>query len=468
MREASPSQAIALPSLRRRLLTFLLVPMLVLLIVDAIFTYAVALAYANRVGDSDLANDARSVAQLLRRDRLGGELSEQATFLLEYDPDGHNYFSIVSRKRGTLTRNGDFPAIAPPLVQAGPVLYDSHLGKHRLRVAALSIVAPRDPDDVLTVTIAETLRGRHAQAREILLLTIPMEALLALGVLSLVWLGVNRGLRILDPLTRRIAAREHELGPISGTDVPREILPLTRTIDALFARLRSVLAAQERFLADAAHQLRTPLTGLSIHVERALDATDQTTRDDALWHIQQLTQRAARTSTQLLAITRAQSPLIDEGAHALLDLERVVPDAMAPRIYEAMRNKADLGFEGAGRPVWVRGDASALTELLNNLIDNALRYAGQGSRITVSVSVSTAGASSLRVEDDGPGVAEGLISRLGERFFRESGHTEDGTGLGLAIVQQIARQHRALLRFEPAHPHGLAAIIDFPAPKTSA
>lgn len=468
MYEAAPAQVTRPPSLRRRLLVFLLVPMLVLLVLDAVFTYAVALAYANRVGDSDLANDARSVAQLLRKDRLGGELSEQAKFLLEYDPGGHNYFSIVSRKRGTLTRNGDFPAIAPPAVDRGPVLYDSHLGKHSLRVAALSMVSPRSPDDVLTVTIAETLRGRHEQAREILLLTIPMEALLAVGVLSLVWLGVNRGLRILDPLTQRIAAREHELGPISGVDVPREILPLTRTIDALFARLRSVLAAQERFLADAAHQLRTPLTGLSIHVERALGASDQSTRDDALWHIQQLTGRAARTSTQLLAITRAQSPLIDKTAHELLDLERAVPDMIAPRIYEAMRNKSDLGFEGAGRPVRVRGDTAALTELLNNLIDNALRYAGHASRITASVSVNADGAGSLRVEDDGPGVADALMGRLGERFFRESGHTEDGTGLGLAIVQQIVRQHQARLRFETAQPHGLVVIIDFPAPKASA
>src|SRR6202044_3194087 len=126
-------------------------------------------------------------------------------------------------------------------------------------------------------------------------------------VLSLVWFGVNHGLRVLDPLTARLAARSHELTPIGGADVPQEILPLTRTIDALFARLRSMLALHDRFIADAAHQLRTPLAGLSVHAERAQASSDPETISDALNHIQRLIQRANRTSSQLLALTRAQT-----------------------------------------------------------------------------------------------------------------------------------------------------------------
>ena len=453
--------AARIPSLRRRLLLILLIPMLALLLLDALFTYAVALRYANRVGDGDLAGDVQSLAQLLSTEKIGGTLSEQAKFLLEYDPDGHNYFSITSSRRGTLTRNGVFPVIAPPAPGRRPVLYDSHLGKHRLRAAALSMVSPEDAGDVLTVTIAETLRDRHQRAREILLLTIPMEALLIICVLSLLWFGVTRGLRILDPLTQRLAAREHELGPISDADVPREILPLTRTIDALFDRVRALLATQERFLADAAHQLRTPLAGLRIHVDRALDDADPATRDNALWHIRQLTERAARTSIQLLAITRAQSPLVDRRAYQRLDLHQLVPDALAPRIYEAMRANVDLGFRGGEGAAWITGDAASLTELLNNLIDNALRYAGPGAQVTVGVDVDVTGAAILCVEDDGPGVPDELMPRLGERFFRASGNAEDGSGLGLAIVQQIAQRHGAQVRYGHALPHGLTVTVQF-------
>lgn len=440
--------------------------MLVLLLLDALLSYVVALRYANRVGDSDLANDVRSLAQLLQTQHLNGTLSEQARFLLEYDPDGHNYFSIVSSRRGMLTRNGSFPGIAPPVGNA-PVLFDSHLLRHPLRAAAMSIRSTANPNDALTVTVGETLHTRHERAKEILLLTIPMQALLIVSVLSLLWIGVTRGLRILDPLTRRLALREHELGPISDSDVPKEILPLTHTIDALFARLRQVLAAQERFLADAAHQLRTPLTGLRLHVERALDDPDPDTLRDALRHIQSLTRHATRTSVQLLAMTRVQSPLLEPSAHTPFDLDALMPETLAPRVYEAMRSNTDLGYQGPGHPAWVRGDPASLTELVSNLVDNALRYAGAGSRITVSVDDGAEDIVTLVVEDDGPGVPAELMSRLGERFFRVSSCSADGTGLGLAIVRQIARQHQARVRFENALPHGLRVTVSFPSTEKS-
>ena len=122
---------------------------------------------------------------------------------------------------------------------SGPVLHDVQLGKHSLRAATVTVAAPEDTTDTLTITVAETLRARHLQAREILLLATLMQALLLICVLLLVWFGVSRGLRVLDPLAARLAARSHELTPIGGPDVPEEILPLTRTIDALFGRLRA-------------------------------------------------------------------------------------------------------------------------------------------------------------------------------------------------------------------------------------
>lgn len=455
------------PSLRRRLLLLLLLPMLILLTIDAVVTYGVALNYSNRVHDADLADDVRTLAQMFRSGEVSGDLPAEARFLIEYDPDSHNYYSVRSRRRGLLSGNGTFPEPPAPAPGAAPELFYSRLSGRTLRAASLSLRAPNDPGDVLTVTIAETLHDRQRRAREILLLAVPLQTILILGALSLMWLGINRGLRILQPLTDRLAAREQELEPITGEDVPVEILPLTRTIDGLFERLRAMLSLQERFIADAAHQLRTPLAGLRLHVDRARAATDPATVRDALDHIDQLTERTARTSTQLLALTRAQNPRSECAAHVPVDLARQIPQVVGQRVPEAIRAGIDLGYQGPSGPVYVLGDAPALQELLDNLIDNTLRYAGRGARATVSLLPRPDGGVLLQVEDTGPGVPAGMLQRLGERFFRAPDAPSGGTGLGLAIVQQIAHQHGAQVTFAGAPEGGLRISVRFPPPAKS-
>ena len=452
------------PSLRRRLLVFLLIPMAVLLLVDAMLTYGVALAYANRVHDRDLSDDALTLAKMLGNEHLGSELTPQARFLLEYDPDGRSYFTITSKQRGLLAGNGRLPQLAhAPSPGATPALYSTHLDKHELRAATVQTTASHDPGDILTVTVAETLRDRHIQAQEILLLATLMQTMLLVCVLLLVWFGVNHGLRVLDPLTARLAARSHELTPIGRDDVPHEILPLTRTIDALFGRLRSMLALHDRFIADAAHQLRTPLAGLSLHVDRALADPRPETVTDALSHIRRLTQRAARTSSQLLSLTRAQASAAESVDRQLLDLARLIPDAVSLRVHEALRAGVDLGYqEPARQPLYMLGDASCVQDLLDNLIDNAVRYAGRGSTETVSLQARADGGASLTVEDNGPGVPPELLPRLSERFFRAPGSTEEGSGLGLAIVQRIAERHHAEVIYQLGEERGLCVEVRFP------
>jgi len=451
------------PSLRRRLLIFLLIPVAVLLLLDALLTYGVALAYANRVHDRDLSDDALTLAKMLGNAQLGSVLTPQARFLLEYDPDGRSYFSVSSARHGLLAGNGRLPQLAQvPALDAAPTLYDTRLDQHDLRAATVHTAASQDPNDSLTITVAETLHDRHLQAREILLLATLMQTLLLVSVLSLVWFGVNHGLRVLDPLTARLARRSHELTPIGGADVPQEILPLTRTIDALFSRLRSMLALHDRFIADAAHQLRTPLAGLSLHVDRALADPRPETVADALSHIQRLTRRAARTSSQLLALTRAQASPMDTVDRSLLNLTRLIPEAVSLRVHEALGTGVDLGYQGPKQPLCILGDASSVQDLLDNLIDNSLRYAGRGSTVTVSLQVQPDGGASLSVEDNGPGVPPELLPRLSERFFRAPGSGEEGSGLGLAIVQRIAERHHAEVIYQLGEEHGLCVEVRFP------
>ncbi len=457
------------PSLRRRLLLALLVPVGVLLLLDALLTYAVALGYANRVHDRGLSDDAVTLATMVGNERFGSEVAPQARFLLEFDPEGRGYFNVSSTRHGLLAGNGDLPKPPQtPAIGAAPTLYDAQLAKHALRAATVRVAMRSDPGDSLVVTVAETLHDRHQQAREILLLASLTQTLLIACVLSLVWFGVGRGLRVLDPLTARLAARHNELTPIDGPDVPLEIRPLTRTIDALFGRLRDMLSLHDRFIADAAHQLRTPLTGLSLHVEHAIANPQPETVADALLHIQRLVRRAARTSAQLLALTRAQAPSLETGERALLDLARFIPGAVADRVHEAIRAGVDLGYEGSSQPLFVLGDAASLLDLLDNLIDNAVRYAGRGSTVTVRLAARADGGASLSVEDNGPGVPSELLPRLSERFFRAAGNNEEGSGLGLAIVQRIAERHHAEVIYRPGEPRGLYVEVRFPPAPTAA
>ncbi len=462
------------PSLRRRLLSSLLVPLMLLLVVESLVTYSGALIYSNHVHDRDLADDAMTLAQMLSQEDLGGQISPQARFLLEYAPEGHNYFNVSSKKHGLLAGTAELqPAsLSAATLDGDPALYSTTLYTHTqkrrdLRAATVRIPNLRDPSDQLTVTMAETFHDRHERAREILLLSIPAQAILIASVFILVLYGVRVGLRQLNPLTARLAAREHDLAPIGDADVPVEILPLTRTIDGLFARQRGMLALQERFIADAAHQLKTPLAGLRVHVERAQADPSKETVNDALQHILRLTQRATRTSTQLLALTRAQSPELSEASpQCLLDLAQLVPQLLGLRVHDAIAAGVDLGYEGPSGPVWIDGDRISLQELLDNLLDNTLRYAGRNSMVTVALAAVSSGVC-LSVEDNGPGVPPAFLERLGERFFRVPGMTEEGTGLGLAIVQRIAERHHAQVYYLSGSDGGLRVEIVFPPARTS-
>ncbi|MGF6495860.1 two-component system sensor histidine kinase TctE [Luteibacter sp. 621] len=454
----------ARPSLRRRLLTFLLVPVLGVLVVDAVVGYFVALAYSNRVHDADLSDSALTLAEMIGSDALNGELTAQARFLLEYDPDGRNYYEVISDHHGRIIGNAELavPSRNPVEVDAAPLLYDTDLGHKAVRAAVMRVANRHDAGDTITIKVAENLRDRHQRAREILLLTLPMQALLIIAVLSLVWFGVSHGLGVLEPLTTRLSRRGHDLGPIGEEDVPVEILPLTRTIDDLFARMRNMLGLQERFIADAAHQLRTPLAGIQLHVERVGHGSDPAQQADALAHIHRLAARAARTSAQLLALTRTQSPdLPDHDGMAVIDLSQVVPEAVGMRVHQALNLGVDLGYEGADGACLVRGDALQIQEVIDNLVDNAFHYAGRGHCVTVSV--ACAGDDSvLAVDDDGPGVDEAFLDQLGERFFRVPGGDEDGTGLGLAIVESIAERHAARVQFSRSALGGLRVELRLP------
>ncbi|MBN8726864.1 MAG: sensor histidine kinase N-terminal domain-containing protein [Xanthomonadales bacterium] len=446
------------PSLRRRLLTILAAPMALAWLASGVLIYVLALHYANLNYDRSLRQGAVALEHMIRSEAGQRELSPQARILMEYDTTNPGFYAVRSLRHGMLASNLDLPTPDPlPPVGAAPQMFSVEVGRRPLRMAALTAPAA-DPDDEIVVAVAETLHERRALAREILVGTLPIVLLLIATVLALVWMAVSRGLRLLDPLTAQIAARPaHDLSPLDPSVVPIEIRPLTRTIDALFARLRQTLELQERFIADAAHQLRTPLAGLRLQAERALaDPRPESVRA-ALAHVERLSAGAGRAAGQLLALARASA---DEPGQAVpADLAQLARGYVAERAPDALARGIDLGYEGLLAGAIVHGDPVMLREALVNLVDNALVHAGHGGTVTVSVMHDD--GIELAVEDSGSGVAEEWWPRLGERFFRPPGSTREGSGLGLAIVRRIAERHDAGVAFGRGREAGLRVGLRF-------
>jgi two-component system sensor histidine kinase TctE len=263
----------------------------------------------------------------------------------------------------------------------------------------------------------------------------------------LVWFGVTSGLVPLRLIEREIATRTHrDLSPLPDRSVPAEVRPLTHAINDLMQRLGQTLSVQHRFIADAAHQLRTPIAGLKIQIERALLSKDMDEIRPALSQLQTSAERVAHLSNQLLTLARAEPGASDETRFTELDLNAAARETGMQWVPRALERNIDLGFAGSDRPARIRGDGLLLQQLISNLIDNAVRYGHAGGSITLSVAASP--EPQLTIEDDGPGIPESERDRVFERFHRVPDTPGGGSGLGLAIVREIALAHGARIQLD--------------------
>ena len=323
----------------------------------------------------------------------------------------------------------------------------------------------------MLVILAQTTEARTQLANDIIKgVIIPQFVVLPLAVL-LVWLGLSRGVAPLKALQQRLRARRpDDLSPIDERAAPTEIAPLVAAINELLERLSANIETQRRFVADAAHQLKTPLAGLRTQAELALREASAEEMQASLRQLVTGSERATRLVNQLLLLARAENPgtvgMTEEDLNVLAYEQTT---HWAPR---ALAMGTDLGYEDAGQPARVRGNAILLAELLNNLLDNALRYTPAGGHVTVRVRVA-AQQIMLDVEDSGPGIAPAERERVFDRFYRVLGAAEGGSGLGLAIVREIAQKHgatvtihenpTALPNADGAHGPGTRLTVAFPA-----
>jgi len=318
------------------------------------------------------------------------------------------------------------------------------------------------------IQVAQPLATRRELAAEAAVRSlVPLLAAVPLAALAVWWL-VGVSLTPLRNVAGAVRRRDAEsLDPVPAAGLPTEVAPLVAALNALLARLRMAFDSQRAFVADAAHELRSPLTALKLQVELLRRAPDDAARAQASIELAAGVERARHLLEQLLTLARAEPG----GAEMTLDevdLAEATRQAAADCVPLAAEGGTEIELD-APQPVAVRGDAAALRILARNLIDNAVRYAGRGGRVQIRVSRLQGDGTLLQVDDSGSGIAPAELGRVFDRFYRRSPDASSGSGLGLAIVRAIADRHRATVTLADAPLGGLRVQVVFApsAPQTA-
>jgi len=459
-------------SLFGEILDWMFAPLLLLWPMSVSLTYLVAQSIASSPYDHALVERGEALAAHVRFEGAHPRF-ELGPGMLEVYGDGIGdmapYLVVVDDGR-VLAGDPDLPHPgAQAGLPAGPgsepnaeafALSDDTVRGRPVRMASAWVRAPAaNPGErsaAVLLVVAESPAERTQLANEIVKgVILPQFVVLPLA-LVLVWFGLSRGLAPLARLQGTIRSRApDDLSPIRPQSAPEELTPLLQSFNELLARMSHSLDVQKRFIADAAHQLKTPLAGLRTQAELALREGDAQELQRSLRQIADASVRATRLVNQLLALARAEHAAGDAATPTPVDLEAIARAVVQDWVPQALAQGVDLGYEAGPGASVILGTPVLLRELLNNLLDNALRYGssagGHAAAVTVRVRATQAQVV-LEVEDNGPGIAPEERARIFERFYRVLGSTQEGSGLGLAIVAEIARQHGAHVEVADAGP----------------
>ncbi|MEB0136355.1 sensor histidine kinase [Actimicrobium sp. CCC2.4] len=427
-------------SIRINLLKWLIAPLLAINLIGAALTYRLAWVPAQMAFDQSLADAAWALVPRLR-DNDGAilvDLPQQAEQVLRLDHVDEIYFIVRDQSGQVVAGDKDFPSLPAPAELNDPVAYSGMMRGEAIRMIVLKA---RVGTQVVSISVSETLRKRSLIRTEIFAGLVVLEGLLTAISIALVWLAVTRGLLPLKKMQADLDARSHDtLAPVSDVHLPRELRPLVDAINTLLGKVQAGAAAQQAFLANVAHQLRTPLAALQMQLEwlQQRHPEGHETAHSATLMLS-ATARMIRHTNQLLALARAEPSRLEKDRFEEVDLCRLIEDTVQVFVEQAVRKQIDLGFDL--QPAPLHADPFLLRDLIDNLIDNAIRYSPPGSTVTVSCRREDA-LVLLLVEDSGPGIAEARRELIFNRFYRLD-DTVAGSGLGLAIVRDIVLAHDA-------------------------
>ncbi len=440
-------------SLLGEILDWMLAPLFLLWPMSVAITYVVAQNIANVPYDLSLSNALQVLGQQLEVEngQVTLRMSAPARLALRTRENDGVFWKAIGPQNQYLGGDRDLPTPEhTPMHILNKVYYQNEaIRDFEIRIAYMWMdLGVRGTDPVLLLA-AESTDRRTQLARDIIKgVIMPQFFVLPIAVL-LIWFGLSRGVAPLNALQGRLRARRpDDLSPIDAHEAPSEIGPLITAMNDLLDRLSANIFTQQRFVADAAHQLKTPLAGLRMQAELALRDTPTGDTHTSLQQIVAGTIRATRLVNQLLLMAKAENP--SSVGMSALNLIAVAQEQTQQWVDHAITLGIDLGFEAEEDPLIIEGHSLLLAEVLNNLIDNALRYTPAPGQVTVSVRRHLTHIT-LAVEDSGPGIAEQDRERVFDRFYRVLGTRADGSGLGLAIVREIAQRHHATVRVMDAH-----------------
>lgn len=425
-------------SLRHQLINWLFTPLFLLLLFSTVTGYMAAVTLSNKPYDLVLMERARLLASRYTL-RPGGDVA--SLYRLFPESEGGFRFSLHDEWGRKIAASGQLPTPRPAdYQQTTPQLRDTQFQGRKLRLVILQVTLATG--ETILVQAAEPVDARLSLGRSILgNIVIPQFMFIVIAGVA-VWIGLKRGFEPLERLRRDVAGRpRNDLRPLDETRAPGEVRPLILEVNALIERLKAMMDAQRRFVADAAHQLRTPFAGLKSQAELARREPVAEPVRESLERICDGAQRCSHLVNQLLTLARNEPEARLNAPLELLDLHRVAQETAAHWVPEALRKNIDLGFEGAERQLPIKGNEAGLRDLIDNLIDNAIRYTPAGGHITVRVGYGD--SAWLQVEDDGPGIPPDQRDLVFERFHRIPGSGQPGSGLGLAIVLEVALRHGA-------------------------
>ncbi|TAH42102.1 MAG: sensor histidine kinase [Betaproteobacteria bacterium] len=436
-------------TLHGRLLVSLAGSLIALLAISVVADYRTALGLANEAYDRALASTAIALASRLERDaddeRIEIDLPPAAEAVLRSDPEDSVLYAVVDEAGRLVAGDAALAALPWPVASAQPAYADGRLGERALRMASYAYSSPTLR---ATVVVAETTVKRERSAHGILSAIIWPNLLLIAATLGLVFVVVRFALRPLDVLGERIDARTaDDLSPVADAGVPGEARPLVAALNRLLSNLDVAGRAQQAFLSNAAHQLRTPLAGMLMQLE-LLNAALPAELQPRVERLRVSAQRLTRLTNQMLALARSsrQAASMVEGLLRPLDLATLIEERASDFADRALARGIDLAFEPARASV--QGSDWMLRELISNLLDNAIKYTPPGGHVTLRCGEDGAGHPWLEVEDDGPGIPPADRERVFERFQRLAGAEVEGSGLGLAIVREVAGRHQATVTIE--------------------
>jgi signal transduction histidine kinase len=465
-------------SLRRTLLRRLAAPLSLLALMSGLIAYWLAWQYTQHVVDRSLADLATAISRQIQIAGTDAPITvpplAQAMFS---DPVEHLVYRISDGEtelagdhnlplQGTNVRRMHYAYVFETVYQGVTV-----------RVAQVRV--QQASGNPIVVEVGQPVHHRLRIAAEFLVAIMMPLLLLLLAGWVIVWRVVNQQLNPLTDLADSLNRQTHtSLEPVDETYVPVEIRPLTGALNALLGRLKTALDGQRKFIADAAHQLRTPLTAVKLHAEQAATAREPQQVSNAVRELRAAADRAVRLSNQLLSLARAE-PGEQAARFVDIDMAALAFETGAEWVPRALATHVDLGFQRLDAPendcpLMVRGNPVLLREVIANLLDNALKYVppartDDGGRITVTVTQSAADGvpmAEILVEDNGRGVPLAQQADLFKRFFRGDGQSESGVdsgaGLGLAIVHDIMALHRGSVHYEDAPEGGARFIVRVP------